>query len=400
MHDSGWMNHAPKMRQPNAMPSQKAKSIVPTGWFGKFTPAMAFRDFPKQQQGVQLLQRSLQRGRLAHAYLFTGHQLDELEALARTLAKTLNCLQPVAGKNTAGPTSLPLAPVDCCDHCLSCRKIEHANHADVHWVRPESKTRIITVEQMRDLMKEIQLKPAEAEYKVAVIVAADRLRVEAANAFLKTLEEPPAKSILLLLTTEPQRLLETILSRCLRLSFAGDGPGQLASAQLEWLTAFSEQAATAQKSLLGRYRLADVLLQKLNEIKAATEESLKARSPIEQYPDAEKNLVEKWEEELSAGIEAEYRRQRTDLLLALQWWLRDVWLQTLGQPAQSPKPEVQSTDGLLNFPQLTGTRQVARRISSQDALVNLQVMEQLQRWLGTNVQEALALEVGLLKLRL
>src|SRR5213592_2285026 len=173
---------------------------------------MAFKDFPAQEQGVQLLQRSLKRGRLAHAYLFTGHQLDELEALARTLAKTLNCSQP---------TKADGKPVDCCDACLACRKINGDNHADVYWVRPESKSRVIVIEQMRELMQVIHLKPTEAEYKVAVIVAADRLNVQAANAFLKTLEEPPAKSVLILLSTEPQRLLETILSRCLRLNFAG-----------------------------------------------------------------------------------------------------------------------------------------------------------------------------------
>ena len=62
---------------------------------------MAFTDFSEQSQGVQLLQRSLARGRLGHAYLFTGHHLEELEALARTLAKTLNCQNPV--KSTASP---------------------------------------------------------------------------------------------------------------------------------------------------------------------------------------------------------------------------------------------------------------------------------------------------------
>ena len=124
---------------------------------------MAFKNFPKQTQGVQLLQRSLARGRLGHAYLFTGHLLEELETVARTLAKTLNCRQPV---RTGG------VPTDCCDECLSCRKIDQETHSDVHWARPESKSRVVTVEQMRDLMHEIQLKPAEAEYKVAIIVAA------------------------------------------------------------------------------------------------------------------------------------------------------------------------------------------------------------------------------------
>src|SRR5271154_6032512 len=131
---------------------------------------MSFKKFPKQTQGVQLLQRSLARGRLAHAYLFTGDSLEELESLARTLAKTLNCQNPIKAGG---------ATMDCCDECLSCRKIENDTHADIHWARPESKSRIITVEQMRDLMREIQLKPAEAQFKVAIIAGADRLNPQA-----------------------------------------------------------------------------------------------------------------------------------------------------------------------------------------------------------------------------
>ena len=86
----------------------------------------------------------------------------------------------------------------------------------------------------------------------------------------------------------------------------------------------------------------DVLLRKLNELKAAIEEALTARSPLQRYSDVEKQLQEKWEDELTAAIEAEYRRQRADLLVMLQWWLRDVWLQTLGVEAQSSKPKAQS----------------------------------------------------------
>jgi DNA polymerase-3 subunit delta' len=342
---------------------------------------MAFKDFPDQQQGVQLLQRSLERGRLAHAYLFTGHQLDELEALAQTLAKTLNCLQPKVGQGGVA--------IDCCDDCLNCRKIQNANHADVHWVRPESKSRIVSVDQMRDLMHEIHLKPTEALYKVATVVAADRLNIQAANAFLKTLEEPPARSILILLTTEPQRLLETILSRCLRLNFGGDGSRALGADQLEWLRGFSDMAATEQKSLLGRYRLMDVLLQKLNAMRGSIEEQVTARSPLERHADAEKSLRDRWEDELNAAIEAEYRRQRADLLMVVQRWLRDVWLLTLASNAE-----------LLNFPELQSGQRVAARITASQALENLEVIEGTQRLLHTNVQEALALEVGLLKLHL
>src|SRR5579871_2758988 len=152
---------------------------------------MSFAQFPEQEQVVQLLQRSLERGRLSHAYLFSGSSLDELEAVARTLGKTLNCANPVRRGGAA-------FQIDCCDQCLSCRKIDQDIHADVQWVRPESKSRIITIDQMRELMQTISLKPNEAAWKVAVIVAADRLNVQAANAFLKTLEEPPPQSVILL----------------------------------------------------------------------------------------------------------------------------------------------------------------------------------------------------------
>jgi len=353
---------------------------------------MAFKHFAKQTQGVELLQRSLACGRLGHAYLFAGDQLEELESLARTLAKTLNCRDPV---KTGGVTT------DCCDACLSCREIDHDTHADVHWARPESESRIVTVEQTRELMREIQLKPTEAEYKVAIIAGADRLNVQAANAFLKTLEEPPGKSVLILLSTEPQRILETILSRCLRLNFFGEGGRSPDPAQMEWLAHFDALAANEQKSLLGRYRLLDALLQRLGEIRERVEETLTARSPLQQYDEIEKDLREKWEDELAAAIEAEYRRQRAEALLLVQWWLRDVWLSTLRSSTATEDGRTLAAGGsLLKFPEISGAETVARRITSRQALENLQTLEQTQRLLHTNVQEALALEVSLLKLRL
>src|SRR5205807_5727184 len=140
----------------------------------------------KQQPSIELLQRSLERGRLGHGYLFTGPQLDELETVARTLAKTLNCQQPIKKNGVA---------VDCCDKCLTCQKIEHGNHADVFWIRPESKLRVIKMNQVvrrddsppRVPLEFVNLKPTESEYKIAVVVAADRMNEQAANAFLKTL---------------------------------------------------------------------------------------------------------------------------------------------------------------------------------------------------------------------
>jgi DNA polymerase III subunit delta' len=343
---------------------------------------MAFASFGGQQQVVTLLQRSLERGRLAHAYLFTGDQLEELEAVARTLAKTLNCQNP---PNRAANG----VPVDCCDQCVNCRKVQEGNHADVKWLRPESKTRIISVEQVRELIQTVNLKPTEAEYKIGVLIAADRLNVQAANAFLKTLEEPPKKSVIILLSTEPDRLLDTILSRCIRLTFA-TGAQKFSAAQLDWLDAFATTVSEAQGGLLARYRLLGTLLKQLSASKDTIEEQLTARSPLNRYTDVEADLKDKWEDELKAAIEAEYRRQRSEMLNALQWWLRDVWLQT-----------VTAGDELLTFPQhqsITGA--IADKLQPTDALANLTHLERLQRLLFTNVQEALALEVGLLKLKL
>jgi DNA polymerase-3 subunit delta' len=254
---------------------------------------------------------------------------------------------------------------------------------------------------MRELMREIQLKPTEAEYKVAIIVAADRLNAQAANAFLKTLEEPPAKSILILLSTEPQRILETILSRCLRLNFSNEGAHLSNAAEAEWLAQFGALAVSEPKSLFGRYRLLGMLLQKLGEIRARVDELLTARSPLQRYDDVEKDLREKWEDELTAAIEAEYRRQRADLLLLVQWWLRDVWLSTLRSSTATEDGHTLAVgNDSLNFPKVPAAEIVARRITPRQALENLQTLEQAQRLLRTNVQEALALEVGLLKLHL
>lgn len=241
---------------------------------------------------------------------------------------------------------------------------------------------------MRELMHRYQLKPTAAPFKVGVIVAADRLNPQAGNAFLKTLEEPPADSILILLTTEPQRILETVLSRCLRLGFGGEATRAHAK-HAAWLAEFSELAARSGQGLMARYQLLGLISSKLAAQKADIEKSLAARSPLEQYDDLDPNTREKLEDELAAAIESEYRRQRAEVLAALHWWLRDVWLQTLQVGAE-----------MLCFPDLKAAAVVAARITPAQAMRNLEEVDILQRQLNSNVQEALALEVALLKLKL
>jgi DNA polymerase-3 subunit delta' len=352
---------------------------------------MSFARLSEQQDAVRMLQRGLGNDRLAHAYLFTGSDLGELEHFARTLAKTLTCENPPR----RAPEGLPL---DCCDACVSCRKVDEEMHPDALWVRPALKTRQISIGQFvqrknsppRPLLPAIYVKPTQAAYKLGIIVGADRMTEEASNSFLKTLEEPPADSVFVLLSDDPQRMIETILSRCQRLNLSGESARHRQPALMVWLGEFATAAAATPKSLFGRYRLLSVLMTKLAAARQSIEESLTKRSPLERYDDIEADLKDKWEDELTAAIEAEYRRQRGDFLGALQYWLRDVWLQAL-----------RLGEGLLSYPEFAeSSRAVAARLDARRATENLQVMEQTQRLLASNVQEALALEVGLLKLRL
>lgn len=340
---------------------------------------MAWTDFPDARQSIGLLRRSLERGRLGHAYLFSGDTPEVLERIARELAATVNCTAPTE----VSETGLPLAA---CQHCSSCRRIAEQIHPDVHWLRAESKLRVVRIEQVRELIQSIQLKPTEAAYKVGIIVGADRLNPNAANAFLKTLEEPPSRSLLILLSTEPERLLETILSRCLRLVFPGvHTPPE---DQTQWIRSFAADTRTPPASFLARYQLLDRLLRHLEAQKKAAESTVEARSPARQYKDIDPSLRDQWEEEAKAAVEAEYRLRRGQTLQLLQWWLRDVWLLTLGQPTS-----------LLALPELAeDSEALARRLTDTRAAANLRLLEETQALLHTNVQEALALEVALLRL--
>ena len=352
---------------------------------------MSLADFKAQKDVVTLLQRSLERGRLGHAYLFTGQDLGELEHVGRALAQTLNCQHPThSGSEDASS--------DACGQCVSCRKIAEANHPDVMVVKPESKLRQIKIGQIvrrpnsppRVLADLVYHESVEGGYKVALLVAADRLNEDAANALLKTLEEPPARTVFILLSTEPERLLNTIRSRCLLLTFAGDGQRQFGELELSWLRQFTSMAALGEKNLFGRYRLLDTLMQQLGELNAAIEEEVEAASPLSQHEETPAELREQWEEENKAASMAQYRYRRAGFLAALQCWLRDVWLQASGMG-----------DELARFPDLAdSTQKVGGRLTQREAEENLRLVEQTQHILHTNVTELLALEMGLLKLKL
>ena len=145
-----------------------------------------------------LLAAHLKTGRIAHTYLFTGPEGDLKTGLVTDFSKSLNCEREMI--------------FEACE-CLSCRKIEKKIHPDVHWLGEDEKVRSIKIEEIRNLIREAFLKPFEGKWKVFILKGAERLTIEAANALLKTLEEPPEHSVFILLVENKAHLLETIQSR-------------------------------------------------------------------------------------------------------------------------------------------------------------------------------------------
>jgi len=119
-----------------------------------------------------------------------------------------------------------------CRECTACRRVASLHHPDVSWVRPQEDSRQIRIEQVRELSAELALTSHGGGYKVSILTPADALNRFAANALLKTLEEPPARTLLILVATEPSRLPPTVLSRCQRLRIRAPERAE----SIAWLT--------------------------------------------------------------------------------------------------------------------------------------------------------------------
>lgn len=160
-----------------------------------------------------LLRRAVAEERVSHSYLFYGMDGVGKRLVALGFAKILNCLTPASVR----PVNSDKAGCD----CNSCRKIDKGIHPDVFVIEYKG-LRDIKVDQIReDVEERLYFKPFEGRYKVAIVDEADRMSHSAQNAFLKTLEEPPGESIVILITSSPQSLLPTIRSRCQSLQFDG-----------------------------------------------------------------------------------------------------------------------------------------------------------------------------------
>ncbi len=168
---------------------------------------MAFRDLIGNEPVKRALQMAVREGRLGHALLFSGPEGVGKRQFALAVAKTLNC-----------PEAATMPLPDSCDVCPSCRKFDRGEHMDFYFVRPE--TSFLKIEQIRLLCEQVHRKPFEARRRVFLIDGAEAMTESAANALLRTLEEPPSESVLILVTCHLERLLPTIRSRCQIYHFA------------------------------------------------------------------------------------------------------------------------------------------------------------------------------------
>lgn len=185
---------------------------------------MALKDIIGQDKAVSILLRTFSRGRMPSAYLFAGESGIGKKFTAVNFAKVINCektagsRQPaVSSRGDNEKTSVDDRLSDCCDECSSCKKTDAKTHPDFLMVIPEKGE--IRINEIRAVEEALSFKPYEGRRKIVIIDDADAMNQSAANAFLKTLEEPPDESLLMLVTSNPDRLPETIRSRCSRVNF-------------------------------------------------------------------------------------------------------------------------------------------------------------------------------------
>ena len=306
---------------------------------------------------LDYLRRAYDADRLGHAYLLVGAEA------ALELSRQLAALVVHASAESV------------------------LTHPDVHLVEPESKSRRIVVDQMRVLENALRLRASAAGgRKVGIVREADRLQPQASNAFLKTLEEPPADSLLLLLSAQPEALMETILSRCIKVTvLAPSGSAALPptaeeAALLDLLTRYDRGRRDPDKAtpVATAYRL----LRDFTGLLAAVRQRLQAEAD-DSFEKEETRYAQTtdgaWLSEREAYhkslTEARYVAERARLVAVLaRWWGDTLRRQTLAAPNSNE------------------TRQLTTGI-----LCRLSALDTLRENLDRNIQEALALEVAFLQ---
>ncbi len=324
-------------------------------------------------KAIASLKLAVQNGRLSHAYLLTGPPRVGKHTLALDVARAVNCV------GDAPP----------CGDCRQCDRVTRGLHADVYTVALQpmasDETRLrtsISIEQVRDAQETAVLKPYEGKRRVFIFENAELLSEPAANALLKTLEEPPEQVTLVLLATAAELLPQTIVSRCTLLKLRPLGHATVEEALRDAHGAAPELAARVARASQGRLgwaleALADPSLleardERLEELLAATYGTLEQRF------------------DLASGLATRFTRDRADagrsLALWLGWW-RDVMVANHGAPDLVANADLRS--GIDGAAASLTPRQVADAISA--------INETWDR-LDANVNPRLALEGLMLRL--
>jgi DNA polymerase III subunit delta' len=310
----------------------------------------------------EYLRRAHRRNRIAHAYLISGAPGSGKRALAANFASLMNGTKPSDVFSTGA--------------------------REVFIAEPESKSRRIVTGQVRNLEHALQMRSTTGRRKVAIISEADRLQPQAANAFLKTLEEPPNNSLLLLLSALPEMLPDTILSRCIAIPLASRESERPAE-EAELVELLRRSANEKTWNIQGAYRLAQGLQHLLNrirdEIKAKNADALKAEEA--RYRNStDGTWLEEREEYYKALSESLYVQRRARLIEVLFVWWSDILRAKSGVDRRDFPTPKKETDN------------IAMRFSSAEILRRIRRLEELRENLGRNIQEALAIEVAFLRI--
>jgi DNA polymerase III subunit delta' len=314
------------------------------------------------ENALEYLQRADKQGRLAHAYLISGPAGSGKSSLAAGLAAALN-------QTTTEQALSGRAP-------------------DVFVTEPASRSRRIVVDQIRTLERALQLRSASGRRKIAIIRDADRMQSQAANAFLKTLEEPPQNSLLLLLTALPEALPETIVSRCLSLPLQIPSQTQPSAEESELLQLLCAAAAEKRSGVERAYGVAHGIQRLLDAIRAGIREehaaALKAEEQRYRQTTDGTWLAER-EDYYKAVTESVYRERRSRLLETLFLWWADVLRACVNVTGRSIASCEQATE------------KMAARMKTSDVLKRIRRLEDMRDQLNTTAQETLVLEVACLR---
>lgn len=300
------------------------------------------------ERAVASFEAAVAAGRLAQAYMVIGSLEGQGMPFADAVLGRLFC------RGMVKP----------CGECAACSQLATRRHADVVWIEPEKKSRVIDVERIRQLQKLVYQTSLGGGWKAVVLVAADRINDAAANAFLKTLEEPPARCLFLLLTDSPQSILPTIVSRCQRMVLSTEA-GALPD---PWRTElFDIMAQPLKGGGLARLVRTMALGKLLEEIKAEAAEVEESKADADDVD----------EDTGKARIEARYRGMREMVIRAMLLWYRDILVLVSGTGEVTLCCAERGED----------LARLADGVSYRDALANVRAIEAMQRQLSRNINQ-------------